>query len=154
MLYSEFYDRTKINITGAEFAEIEKLYLAVKMDKDDFCKQWLKLRNNPLFNELAAAFREADTQGARLNSELIQAKEALQGKEALYQKQITEQHKVDSAHMEEFAKRIVLANEESKEKVYDVVEEECGLDFICKTKLEEGIELKSHEVNHLIRKLV
>ncbi len=153
MLYSEFYDRTKISITGAEFAEIEKLYLAVKMDKDVFCKQWLKLRNNPLFNELAAAFREADTQGARLNSELIQAKEALQGKEALYKKQIVEQHKVDSAHMEEFAKRVIIANDEDDSKVYDVVEEELGIDFIIKTKYEGGIPLLDEEIKYLVGKL-
>lgn len=52
MMQSEFYEWTKVTLSIEQYEEVEHLYNIVKMDKDEFCKQWLKLRNNKLFRDV------------------------------------------------------------------------------------------------------
>lgn len=42
MLYSEFVERTGVNVDVNEYAAIEKVYLHFDGDKDDFCAWWCK----------------------------------------------------------------------------------------------------------------
>lgn len=42
MLISEFIERTGFEPTADEYAEIENEYIGCDIDKDKFCKQWLK----------------------------------------------------------------------------------------------------------------
>ena len=153
MLQSEFYDRTKVNLTGEEYSDVEKLYEGVQMDKDQFCKHWLKLRNNPLFIELAEAYRKSDTYGSLQNSELIRTRKEMAEKEALHEQRLEKQHKADLANMEEFVKRVIRANEEGDLRVYDTIEEEYGIGFIIKTKYDAGIPLSEEEIKYMVGKL-
>ena len=56
MLQSEFYERTHITLTGEEYADVEFLYMNVEMNKDEFCKQWLKNRSNKLFQQISDVY--------------------------------------------------------------------------------------------------
>ena len=42
MMRSEFIERTKFEPTCDEYYEIEQEYMGCDVDKDQFCKQWLK----------------------------------------------------------------------------------------------------------------
>ena len=42
MMMSEFIERTKFEPTTAEYAEIEAEYMGCDIDKDKFCKEWVK----------------------------------------------------------------------------------------------------------------
>lgn len=42
MMKSEFIERTRFEPTAAEYEEIEQEYMGCDIDKDVFCKQWLK----------------------------------------------------------------------------------------------------------------
>ena len=58
------------------------------------------------------------------------------------------------AHLEEFARSIITAAGESIDaKVYDRIEEECGIAFIIKTKRQNGIALSDSEIDYLVSKI-
>lgn len=42
MMMSEFIERTKFEPTAAEYAEIEAEYMGGDIDKDKFCRLWVK----------------------------------------------------------------------------------------------------------------
>ena len=42
MLYSEFVERTGVNVGAEEYAAIEKVYYHFDGDKDEFCAWWCK----------------------------------------------------------------------------------------------------------------
>ena len=42
MMRSEFIERTGFEPTAAEYEEIEQEYLGTDIDKDKFCKEWVK----------------------------------------------------------------------------------------------------------------
>lgn len=42
MLQSEFFERTNVNVSPAEFEQIHKEYMHSDLWKDDFCAQWVK----------------------------------------------------------------------------------------------------------------
>ena len=149
MLQSEFYERTKVNLTGEEYVKVETLYNEVHMDKDEFCKQWLKLRNNPLMKETIEAFYESQQMIitiAKLENEIKKQKEQ-------YESEIEKVENIHSTKMKEFAKRIIRANEDGELRVYDVIEEEYGLPLIIKTKREAGIPLSEGEIDYMVGKL-
>ena len=52
MLQSEFYDRTGVTLTTEEYGEVENIYNRVQMNKDEFCKLWMKCRDNKIIKEL------------------------------------------------------------------------------------------------------
>lgn len=43
MLYSEFLNRTHVEVTAAEYEVIENMYYASTDDKDTFCAKWCRL---------------------------------------------------------------------------------------------------------------
>lgn len=50
MMYSEFVERTGMNVNSAEFDAIIEVYNNSDVNKDDFCKLWVKMN----FNRVAA----------------------------------------------------------------------------------------------------
>ena len=42
MMRSEFIERTGFEPTAAEYEQIEQEYMGTDIDKDQFCKQWVK----------------------------------------------------------------------------------------------------------------
>lgn len=42
MMRSEFIERTGFELTAAEYEQIEQEYMGTDIDKDQFCKQWVK----------------------------------------------------------------------------------------------------------------
>jgi len=152
MLQSEFYDRTHIKLSGDEYADVENIYNNVKMQKDDFCKHWVEEKENPLFKELAEAF-------CKQTKELLQALSDLGTIEHKYKSEIesikNERESILATKEEEHKSfgRKIISNFEDGTRIYDVCEEEFGLDFIIKVKLQEDIDLEEHERKHLIGKL-
>lgn len=48
MLQKEFEERTKMQVNPAEYATIERMYMACdNLDKDEFCKLWLENQKKP-----------------------------------------------------------------------------------------------------------
>lgn len=46
MMYSEFVERTGMNVSSAEFDAIVEVYNNSDVDKDEFCKLWVKMNFN------------------------------------------------------------------------------------------------------------
>lgn len=157
MLQSEFIERTKVQVTGEEYADIEFLYMNVEMDKDEFCKWWLKNRNNKLFQDISNAYikdmKRKNEDVDRLYTENQNLKAQLDEQKKFYEGSIQKGSEMWANTMKEFAKRIVRANEENEMRVSEVVEEEYSLDFIIKTKHEAGIPLSEEEINYMVGKL-
>lgn len=66
MQKQEFYQRTGIELTDAEYKEVELMYLeAGNMDKDEFCKDYKKHHKSTL---LATYFRQADNLKDKLDA--------------------------------------------------------------------------------------
>lgn len=151
MLQSEFFERTKVTVPGDEYVKIETLYTEVEMDKDEFCKQWLKLRNNPLMKETIDAFFKSQQQAV----EIAKLKKQLEEQKKFYEGAIEQGGKKWADGMMLFAKHIVHANEneDSYRRVYDVIEQEYGIAFIIKAKREAGIPLSEDEINYMVSKL-
>lgn len=164
MLQSEFFERTHITLTGEEYADVECLYNAVKMDKDEFCKRWVSEKKNPLFKELAEAFcheyrmhlsdiNQMQANGKSYNEEIEHLKGQLAEKDRVHEDILSETLKKKNAEFMSFVRNLITANEDSARKVYDVIEEECGLDFIIRTKHEAGIPLSESEIDYMVGKL-
>lgn len=156
MLQSEFFERTHITLTGEEYADVECLYNAVKMDKDEFCKRWVSEKKNPLFKELAEAYLlEASRHRADVTC-MTRANEEIHNEFEEYKKQKAEEiDRIVNAHNNahnDFAARIIRTQCDDP-KVYDVIEEEFTIGFIIKTKREAGIALTDEEIDYMVGKL-
>ena len=149
MLQSEFFDRTKVNLTPEEYVKIETLYNEVEMNKDEFCKQWLKLRSNPLMKEVIEAFYTSQ----KMRLEIARLKEQLKEKDKFHIEQTDDLLKEQRKKLYTFAGVIVRANESGDARVYDAIEEEFGIAFIIKTKHDAGIPLSEEEIQYMVNKL-
>lgn len=156
MLPSEFTERTKITPTSEEYADIEQLYNGVKLDKDKFCKEWLKLRNNPLFKELSEAYcrevRRHLSDVSQLQATCKSLREEYDAYKENKAREIKDVLDSEESKFTDFAKKIVCLNLEDK-KLYDIVEEDFSLKFIIQTKHENGIPLSDEEISYLVGKL-
>lgn len=141
MLQSEFYDRTHVSLSAEEYGEVENIYDRVQMNKDEFCQLWLKNRDNKIIAELMQHIMATE-------KKLYDLEKRSEDFDKLLQK-VEEEHE---ERMQDFGHRIV-ANLDDESRIYDICEEEFTLDFICKVKLEENIELEEHERKHLLKKL-
>ena len=152
MLQSEFFERTKVSLTGEEYAKVEAIYSVIQMDKDEFCKEWLKLKDNPLMKEIAEAARKLEVEKVEAEQVIRESKARIAAMTEAHQKElekIGEQHK---QHMEEFGRKMVVHFEDDTYR-YDNIAEEFGLANICKWKLEENYDLEKGEREFLIGKL-
>jgi len=160
MLQSEFYERTGVTLTSDEYAEVEHLYNNVKMNKDEFCKQWLKLRNNKLFNEVAEGLLRRERELVEKVNKMYADINSLKSEYCEYRiEQAAEleqaQRRADE-RITDFAKRVVIANGDDAcmlKEVERVVEEEFGYPFVIKSKHEAGIPLSNEEISYMVGKL-
>jgi hypothetical protein len=141
MLQSEFYDRTHVILSAEEYGEVENIYNRLQMDKDEFCQLWLKNRDNKIIAELMTYIMGKE-------KTLYDLEKRSEGFDKLLQKVQEE----NEERIQEFGRKII-SNFEDDTRIYDACEEEFGLDFICKVKLENNIDLESHEREHLVKKL-
>ena len=158
MLPSEFTERTKITLTSEEYADVEELYNGVKMDKDKFCKCWLKERNNPLFKELAEAYcsevRRHLSDVSLLQNTSKSLREEYDEFKQQKAKEIEDIFKKNNERFIEFGEKIIRLNFKDETKaLYDVIEEEFGMKFIIQTKHDNGIPLSDDEISYLVGKL-
>lgn len=145
MLQSEFYERTGVTLSSEEYAKVERIYDNVKMDKDHFCEEWLKIRSNPLFIETMDAFETMEKENFHLKDENSSLKNR-------YDKDVDEARKEGQDKLEALALRLI-PNLDDETRIYDILEEEFTLDFIIKVKLQENMDLDLHERDYLIGKL-
>ena len=154
MLQSEFFERTHITLTGEEYADVECLYNAVKMNKDEFCKRWVSEKKNPLFKELAEAFIIEESKYRDDVASLSRISESLRKEfdefKKSKQKEIDNIQSFHSTLRDEFGKRIVRANCEGELRVEEVIEEEFGYGFLIKAKREAGIPLSDKEIDYMV----
>lgn len=70
MTQQEFTERTGLTITAQEFVKINNTYMAAgDMDKDEFCKEYLKHGNSNLVTILALMVIEKERQKIQLQKE-------------------------------------------------------------------------------------
>lgn len=141
MLQSEFYDRTHVSLSAEEYGEVENIYNRLQMDKDEFCQLWLKNRDNKIIKELMVYIMGNE-------KKLYDLEKRSEGFDKLLQKVQDE----NEERIQEFGRKII-SNFEDDARIYDACEEEFGLNFICKVKLENDIDLESHEREHLLKML-
>lgn len=153
MLYSEFLERTKVQLDSEQYAKVEAIYNEVMMEKDEFCKEWAKLRNNKLMGEIEDAIYKMASEVHAKEQEIRALKEKLEEQKKHYEGAIEKGGQKWADTMAEFAKRIIRANEDGDLRVYDVVEEEYGIGFIIKTKHEAGLPLSEAEIEYMVGKL-
>ena len=156
MLQAEFYDRTKVHLTPEQYNEVEKIYNACEMDKDLFCKAWLQIRDNELVyqlcTEMAKKVEKLELDNADFKKDQEELVKEIDQIKAKHESENLEQSEVFDAHMKEFGEKIVL-NLGDDSRLYDAVEEEFGLGFIIKIKLENDFDLEQEERDYLIKKL-
>ncbi len=141
MLQSEFYDRTHVTLSAEEYGEVENIYNRLQMDKDEFCQLWLKNRDNKIIAELMTYIMGKE-------QKLYDLEKRSEGFDKLLQKVQNE----NEERIQEFGRKII-SNFEDDTRIYDACEEEFGLDFICKVKLENNHDLEQHEREHLLKML-
>lgn len=141
MLQSEFYDRTHVSLSAEEYGEVENIYNRLQMDKDEFCQLWLKNRDNKIIAELMTYIMGNE-------KKLYDLEKRSEGFDKLLKKVQEE----NEERIQEFGRKII-SNFEDDTRIYDACEEEFGLDFICKVKLENNHDLEQHEREHLLKML-
>ena len=153
MLQKEFEERIGRSVTQEEYVAANAMYMAAgEMDKDEFCKLWLKNRENKIIAEMMATIKKLENDCEFLktqNTEFLKEKENLKETMESELKDLSDTYK---RHMEEFGRKMVIHFEDESYR-YDDICEEFGLNNVCKWKLEEGIDLEKEEREHLIKKL-
>ena len=154
MLQSEFYERTKVNLTGEEYAMVEHIYNSVQMDKDEFCQLWLKNRENKIIAELMNTITKLENDCRSWRDENEALTDELEQLHVHYKAEAEQSSLVAQKHMEDFGKKLIKAGEyEFPSEIYDVVEEEFGVKFIIRSKWEQSIELTESEIDYMVNKL-
>ncbi len=155
MLPSEFTERTCINLTGEEYAEVEHIYNSVQMDKDEFCALWLKNRDNKLIAELMNTIKklEDDCRALKGTNESLAAE--IERMKAQHEGELQQMSDTHKDHMEDFASRLIKASEyeDMPTQMYQEIEEEFGLPFIIRNKWQNSIELQDTEIQYMVDKL-
>ena len=93
MLQKEFEIRTGLQVTPAEYATIERMYMACdNMDKDEFCKLWLENNKKPngLVNGMREHINELDKNIKNYENALDRAEKRFQEEKAAHQKFVSD----------------------------------------------------------------
>ena len=151
MLQSEFYEMTKENLTPEEYAEVEAVYTEVDMKKDEFCREWLKLRKSKLMSEIQRAMLKMENLIYEKSDTISKMQTTLKEKDSQYNKRIEKIVKEHNEQKCDFAKKILFTG--VSEEVYDIIEEELGIDFIIKANHETGMPLSDKEIDYMVGKL-
>ena len=106
MMYSEFYDRTKTEVSSEEYHFIEESYYDFNGDKNAFCKAWLK-----------------DKKSGKWDLE-YRLRKALEDQKAEYQRKIEKMEETIEFYRPYFdrARDAEKKLAEQEEKINDVVE--------------------------------
>lgn len=88
MLQSEFYERTGVTLSCEEYAKVERVYDYVKMDKDHFCEEWLKIRSSALFDETMDAFEAFEKENFSLKDEISSLRSKIEQNKIEYEADI------------------------------------------------------------------
>lgn len=154
MLQSEFYERTGINLTGDDYARVEQMYLATQMDKDVFCKEWLKHRDDRIVRELMGTVNALQMELNKANEDIKEYTQKIDNIESQCEKKHQDIVKTNKMRFEDFARSIIDGLEDiDVQKVYDTIEEEFGIAFIIKYKRSRGYELSESEIDYMVSKL-
>lgn len=153
MLQSEFYERTKVTLDSEQYKRVEAVYNEVEMDKDEFCKEWHKMRNSKLMGEIEDAMLALSDKVAAYQIQINRLKREAESTKEAHMKYVKEINDIHLAEREEFAKRIICSLGEEKNATYDIIEEEFGYAFIIKTKHEAKIALSNEEISYMVGKL-
>ena len=62
---SEFEKRVSMSVSVEEYASIEEVYMNSDLDKDDFCKMWVKMNQSRVNKAKAAAKAQAKEDAKR-----------------------------------------------------------------------------------------
>ena len=153
MLPQEFYERTKLNLTGEEYAEVEALYNIVPdIDKDEFCKLWMKLKDNLLIQALGKGVLNAIRKSDEFQQEIARKKVQIDQLSEAHKKEMQKIGEQYNVHMKDFGRKMIV-NMNDSIHLYDNITEEFGYDFLLRVKLEENIDLDSKEREYLAKKL-
>ncbi len=93
MLQKEFETRTGLQVTPAEYANIERMYMACdNMDKDKFCKLWLEnhKKSNGLVKGLFDHVKELDSDIKSYESALNKLQSEYEQDKAAHQKFVSD----------------------------------------------------------------
>ncbi len=149
MTHTEFFERTKVTVDGNQYEKIQAVYAEVEMDKDEFCAEWKKLRNNRLMGEIEEAMHRMEHQMTEKDSEIRRLNGMLEEKDRYHIDEMEKQAKRIGNGQLEFARKLILAGMDAK-RLYDVIEEEYGIRFIIKTKHEAGLPLSEEEIEYMV----
>lgn len=123
MMYSEFVERTNIEVSNEEYGFIEESYYEFEGNKDEFCKAWLKAKKNGMWEmELKFRKRMSDMNAAHkveieeIKKNLDNYKEAF---EVTSQKAIVNKEKADKLQVE-----LYEANKKAQESIE--LQEDCN----------------------------
>lgn len=129
-MYSEFVERTGIEVSNEEYEIIEESYYDSELMKDDFCKEWLKLKKAGKW-EIELKFRKrlkeaennAFTDMENMNAQLTNYREALEISSEAERRIRDERNSFEAAAIKkdaqiaELQKEIIIL----KAKLYDMI---------------------------------
>ena len=154
MLQSEFFEMTKVILSGEEYARVEAIYNSVQMDKYEFCKLWLQNRDNKIILELMDTIKKLEDDCNALKGTNKELGEEVDNLKALNKTERDNDALKHRNEMEDFGRRLIKAGEfDFPNDIKDVIEEEFGLQFIIRSKWEQGIELTDEEIEYMVKKL-
>lgn len=78
MMYSEFFERTKVEIDADEYHYVEESYYEFEGNKDEFCKAWLKDRKSGTWAKELRLRKALDAQKAQYEAQLAEKEEDLE----------------------------------------------------------------------------
>jgi hypothetical protein len=155
MMQSEFFERTGVNLTGEEYADVEHIYNSVQMNKDEFCQLWLKNRDNKIIAELMDIIKKLEDDCQELKKINETQENEYESFKAQMEGELQQMSDTHKQHMEDFAGKLIQAceYEDMPTAMYQEIEEEFGLPFIIRNKWNHSIELQDAEIQYMVDKL-
>ncbi len=71
MLQHEFESRVGIEVSASEYASIEQVYMASDVEKDEFCKLWVKMNKNRVARIKAERKAQAEFKAMPIEEQVI-----------------------------------------------------------------------------------
>lgn len=71
MLQHEFESRVGIEVSASEYASIEQVYMASDVEKDEFCKLWVKMNKNRVARIKAERKAQAEFKAMPIEEQMI-----------------------------------------------------------------------------------
>lgn len=133
MLQKEFEALTGKKVTAAEYAEIEKVYMAIdNMDKEEFCVAWNEQKFGYIVDELVKQVQELTKWRDHWKKQMDEAEE-----------------KAEDAAIALLYGANKHNDEDMKEAAINLV----GLDAVVRLDIENGFELNQRERDYILENL-